>query len=182
LLASFGGMGVAAAISPHSTIAMPQHSAAELPRLALVVIALVCSDSIDVMPLAALASEAAADQGALWKMRDQLLEHQDKLQVADLVSYADRLGLDVSRSTEELQRHVGANRIARDVEGADLSRVSGSPTFAATMARTTSITCRAQSARRRTAHVPCRLRALLAIMLGPVSPSTRCSRTLAGLR
>jgi hypothetical protein len=87
-------------------------SAAELPRLALVVIGLVYSDSIDVMPLAALASEAAADQGALWKMRDQLLEHQDKLQVADLVSYADRLGLDVWRSTEELQRHVGANRIA----------------------------------------------------------------------
>jgi protein-disulfide isomerase len=36
--------------------------------------------------LAALASEAAAGQGAFWKMHDQLLEHQDKLQMADLVS------------------------------------------------------------------------------------------------
>jgi protein-disulfide isomerase len=62
-------------------------------------------------------------------MHDQLLEHQDKLQMADLVSYADRLGLDVARFTEELQGHVGANRIAQDVEGADLSRVSGTPTF-----------------------------------------------------
>ena len=79
--------------------------------------------------LAALASEAAADQGAFWKMHDQLLEHQDKLRMADLVSYADRLGLDVARFTEELQGHVGANRIAQDVEGADLSRVSGTPTF-----------------------------------------------------
>jgi protein-disulfide isomerase len=79
--------------------------------------------------LAALASEAAADQGAFWRMHDQLLEHQDKLQMADLVSYADRLGLDVARFTEELQRRVGANRIAQDVEGADLSRVSGTPTF-----------------------------------------------------
>ena len=66
--------------------------------------------------LAALASEAAADQGAFWKMHDQLLEHQDKLQMADLVSYADRLGLDVARFTEELQGHVGANRIAQDVD------------------------------------------------------------------
>src|SRR3954451_17799773 len=54
---------------------------------------------------------------------------QDKLRMADLVSYADRLGLDVARFTEDLQGHVGANRIARDVEGADLSRVSGTPTF-----------------------------------------------------
>ena len=79
--------------------------------------------------LAALASEAAADQGAFWEMHDQLLEHQDELRMADLVSYADRLGLDVARFTEALQGHVGANRIAQDVEGADLSRVSGTPTF-----------------------------------------------------
>jgi Na+/H+ antiporter NhaA len=79
--------------------------------------------------LAALASEAAAGQGAFWPMHDQLLEHQDKLQMADLVSYADRLGLDVARFTEDLQRRVGANRIAQDVEGADLSGVSGTPTF-----------------------------------------------------
>jgi Na+/H+ antiporter NhaA len=79
--------------------------------------------------LAALASEAAADQGAFWNMHDQLLEHQDKLRMADLVSYAERLELDVARFTEALQAHVGANRIAQDVEGADLSRVSGTPTF-----------------------------------------------------
>ena len=64
-------------------------------------------------------------------MHDQLLEHQDKLRMADLVSHADRLGLDVARLTEDLQGHVGANRnrIAEDVEGADLSGVSGTPTF-----------------------------------------------------
>src|SRR4051794_89867 len=79
--------------------------------------------------LAALASEAAADQGAFWKMHDQPLEHQDKLQMADLVSSADRLGPDVARFTDDLQGRAGANRIAQDVEGADLSRVSGTPTF-----------------------------------------------------
>ena len=47
----------------------------------------------------------------------------------DLVSYADRVGLDVARFTEQLQGHFGAKRIAQDVEGADLSGVSGTPTF-----------------------------------------------------
>jgi protein-disulfide isomerase len=49
--------------------------------------------------------------------------------MADLVPYADRLGLDVARFTEERQGHVGANRIAQDVDGADLSCVSATPTF-----------------------------------------------------
>jgi Na+/H+ antiporter NhaA len=79
--------------------------------------------------LAAEASEAAADQGAFWDMHDLLLEHQDALRLPDLVAYAERLGLDVARFTENLQDHVGANRIAQDVEGADLSGVSGTPTF-----------------------------------------------------
>jgi protein-disulfide isomerase len=35
----------------------------------------------------------------------------------------------VARFTENLQGHVGANRIAQDVEGADLSGVSGTPAF-----------------------------------------------------
>jgi Na+/H+ antiporter NhaA len=79
--------------------------------------------------LTAEASEAAADQGAFWEMHDLLLEHQDALRPPDLISYAERLGLDVARFTEDLQEHVGANRIAQDVEGADLSGVAGTPTF-----------------------------------------------------
>jgi Na+/H+ antiporter NhaA len=79
--------------------------------------------------LAAEASEAAADQGAFWQMHDLVLEHQDALQPPDLVAYAERLGLDVARFSADLRDHVGANRIAQDVEGADLSGVSGTPTF-----------------------------------------------------
>jgi protein-disulfide isomerase len=79
--------------------------------------------------LAAEASEAAADQGAFWEMHDLLLEHENALQPPDLVSYAERLGLDVARFSADLRGHVGANRIAQDVEGADLSGVSGTPTF-----------------------------------------------------
>jgi protein-disulfide isomerase len=79
--------------------------------------------------LAAEAAEAAANQGAFWEMHDLLFEHQDALSADDLMSYADQLGLDVDRFSEELREHAGAPEIAEDVDSADLSSVSGTPTF-----------------------------------------------------
>jgi protein-disulfide isomerase len=79
--------------------------------------------------LAAEAAEAAAAQDAFWEMHDLLLDHQDALRVRDLVGYAEELGLDVERFRRDLQKHVGAARIAGDVDSADLSGVSGTPTF-----------------------------------------------------
>jgi Na+/H+ antiporter NhaA len=86
----------------------------------------------DVHPRAQLAAEAAEtadDQGAFWQMHDLLFERQDALQPKDLVAYAEQLGLDVDRFTEQLRRHEHAGRIASDVDDADLSGVSGTPTF-----------------------------------------------------
>jgi len=79
--------------------------------------------------LAAEAAEAAARQGAFWAMHDLLLDHQGALLTPDLMTYAEQLGLDVPRFTDDLRRHAGAARVAQDVEGADLSGVSGTPTF-----------------------------------------------------
>ena len=62
-------------------------------------------------------------------MHDLLLDHQDRLTPDDLVSYAAELGLDVERFTTRLQEHAGAARVAEDVDSADLSGVSGTPTF-----------------------------------------------------
>jgi Na+/H+ antiporter NhaA len=79
--------------------------------------------------LAAEAAEAAAEQGAFWPMHDVLLEHQGELTVHDLIRYAEQLGLDVERFREDLLSHRGADKVAEDVESADLSGVSGTPTF-----------------------------------------------------
>jgi len=87
---------------------------------------------LDVHPnaqFAAEAAEAAERQGAFWAMHDLLLDHQGALLTADLVGYAERLGLDVARFTRDLRCHVGADRVAQDVDSADLSGVSGTPTF-----------------------------------------------------
>ncbi|NKZ02758.1 Na+/H+ antiporter NhaA [Actinomadura latina] len=79
--------------------------------------------------LAAQASEAAAEQDAFWEMHDLLLDHQDALQPKDLVRYAAELGLDVDRFRADLRANLGADQVAEDIDSADLSGVSGTPTF-----------------------------------------------------
>jgi Na+/H+ antiporter NhaA len=78
---------------------------------------------------AAEAAEAAAKQGAFWEMHDLLLDHQDALGPRDLMGYASSLGLDPERFRKDLVAHAGAARIDEDLESADLSSVSGTPTF-----------------------------------------------------
>jgi Na+/H+ antiporter NhaA len=78
---------------------------------------------------AAEAAEAAARQGAFWEMYDTLLANQDGLTRDDLLAHARRLGLDIERFQDDLDSHAGAPRIAEDVDGADMSGVSGTPTF-----------------------------------------------------
>jgi protein-disulfide isomerase len=79
--------------------------------------------------MAAEAAEAAAEQGAFWEMYDLLLADQSALTDEDLVARAEQLRLDVERFREDMMHHVGAARIAEDVDGADLSSVTGTPTF-----------------------------------------------------
>jgi len=86
----------------------------------------------DVHPFAQLAAEgaeAAAGQGKFWEMHDLLLGHEGPFRQPDLVAYAKWLGLDVERFEGDLRRHAGASKIAEDVDSADLSGVSGTPTF-----------------------------------------------------
>jgi Na+/H+ antiporter NhaA len=79
--------------------------------------------------LAAEGAEAAARQGKFWEMHDQLLDHQGALTARDLISYASQLGLDTEQFTGDLRKRAGDAKIAADVDSADLSGVSGTPTF-----------------------------------------------------
>ena len=79
--------------------------------------------------MAAEAAEAAAAQGAFWEMHDRMLDQQDALRAADLLDHARALGLDVERFRDDLRQHLHADRVAEDVDSADLSGVSGTPTF-----------------------------------------------------
>ncbi|MEU6206140.1 Na+/H+ antiporter NhaA [Micromonospora musae] len=79
--------------------------------------------------LAAEAAEAAAAQGKFWQMHDLLLDHQEKLNIPDLIKYAGDLGLDQNRFHDDLISHAHAARIDSDIDSADNSGVSGTPTF-----------------------------------------------------
>jgi Na+/H+ antiporter NhaA len=79
--------------------------------------------------LAAEASEVAAAHGKFWEMYELLLSHQDALTVRDLIAYAAELGLDQERFRGALRKQKYAPRIAEDLESADQSGVSGTPTF-----------------------------------------------------
>ena len=79
--------------------------------------------------MAAEAAEAAGAQGSFWEMYEMLLTHQDALAPPDLRRYAQELDLDVDRFWDDLRRRVHAPRIAEDVASAELSQVTGTPTF-----------------------------------------------------
>ena len=80
-------------------------------------------------PLAAEAAEAADRQGAFWPMHDMLLQRQEHLRLPDMSAYASDLGLDVESFERDLGQRSFRDRVARDVLSADLSGVSGTPTF-----------------------------------------------------
>ena len=79
--------------------------------------------------MAAEASEAAGAQGRFWEMHDLMLSHQDALTLRDILGYAEELGLDMEQFKTAVRKRKGSGRIAEDVESADLSGVSGTPTF-----------------------------------------------------
>jgi Na+/H+ antiporter NhaA len=79
--------------------------------------------------LAAEAAEAAAEQGKFWEMHDLLLTRQDALLRPDLLRYAAEIGIDPARFRARLDSRTGAARVAEDTDSADLSGVTGTPTF-----------------------------------------------------
>jgi len=78
---------------------------------------------------AAEAAEAAGAQGRFWEMHDQLFEHQDRLDTSDLITYADALGLDLTRFVHDLETHAHAPRLREDFLSGVRSGVNGTPTF-----------------------------------------------------
>jgi Na+/H+ antiporter NhaA len=79
--------------------------------------------------LAAEAAEAAAAQGKFWEMHDLMIDHQHDIEMRDLRNYAKQIGLDLDRFWDDLRSRDFATRVAEDVESADESLVTGTPSF-----------------------------------------------------
>jgi protein-disulfide isomerase len=80
-------------------------------------------------PFAAEAAEAAAAQGKFWEMHDLLFEHQNALEDIDLVAYAQRLNLDLTRFTADLRDRTHRKHVHEDELSGVRSKVISTPTF-----------------------------------------------------
>ncbi|MGW3548887.1 Na+/H+ antiporter NhaA [Janibacter hoylei] len=80
-------------------------------------------------PLAAKASEAAANQGEFWRWLDFVFTRQDALEREHLIGYADELGLDVDRFVLDMDSEAVAERVNRDLVSAQDSGAHATPTF-----------------------------------------------------
>jgi protein-disulfide isomerase len=79
--------------------------------------------------IAAQAAEAAGAQGRFWEMHDMIFEHQDALEVEDLIGYAKSLGLDAVRIARDLEAGTYVKRVRDDFRSGVKSGVNGTPTF-----------------------------------------------------
>jgi protein-disulfide isomerase len=79
--------------------------------------------------IAAQAAEAAGAQGRFWEMHDMLFEHQDALEVEDLLGYAASLGLDAKQIARDLDAGTYVKRVRDDFRSGVKSGVNGTPTF-----------------------------------------------------
>ncbi len=78
---------------------------------------------------AAVAAEAAADQGKFWEYHDLLFENQDKLTRNDLIKYAEQLDLDIEKFTAVLDGNEKDTIIQSDLAEGTKTGVNGTPTF-----------------------------------------------------
>ena len=74
-----------------------------------------------------LPTESGSAGVRFWEMHDLLPERQEDLTPTDLVRYA--ADLDLGGFHDDVTRHVHETRVAQDVESADLSGATGTPTF-----------------------------------------------------
>jgi protein-disulfide isomerase len=78
---------------------------------------------------AAHLAEAAALQGRFWPMHELLFHHQQALTDADLLGYADQLGLDRRQLLADLDGRTVWQRVQADADSALASGARGTPTL-----------------------------------------------------
>lgn len=78
---------------------------------------------------AALAAEAARNQGKFWEYHDKLFENQEHLEAADLKRYAEELGLDLRRFEADQQDLQKKKLIEADMDQARELKISSTPSF-----------------------------------------------------
>ncbi len=77
--------------------------------------------------VAAIATEAAHEQGKFWEMHDLVFENQDDLSDAKLYAFADRIGLDVPKFKASFSANKGKSVVEKDKADGEKLGISGTP-------------------------------------------------------
>jgi protein-disulfide isomerase len=78
---------------------------------------------------AALAAEAAREQGKFWEMHDRLFANQQALSEASYAQFAAELKLDLPRFRASRMAAATRQRVEADLAAASAAGVDGTPTF-----------------------------------------------------
>ena len=89
------------------------------------------SNHVNARPAANLALEAFKQKGeaGFWKMHDLLFANQGALERADLLAYAQEVGLDLAQSIQAIDQRRYDARIDADGKAASDAGITGTPTF-----------------------------------------------------
>lgn len=79
--------------------------------------------------IAAMTAEFAAAKGKFWEMHDLLYEHQEQLELSDLMSYAESLNLSATELQIAINDEIFSEKIQNDFTGGVRSGVNGTPSF-----------------------------------------------------
>ena len=77
--------------------------------------------------VAAVAVEAAREQGKFWEMVAKVFEHQTQLEDADLKNYAKQLGLDIAKFEASFSAQRGKARVEEDRADGERINLEGTP-------------------------------------------------------
>ncbi len=78
---------------------------------------------------AAIAAEAAGKQGKFWEMHDMLFENQQYLNEYNIMEYAQKLNLDISRFESDYDSVDCVTKVQNDLNSGLELGVQGTPTF-----------------------------------------------------
>ncbi|MCB0692530.1 MAG: DsbA family protein [Saprospiraceae bacterium] len=78
---------------------------------------------------AAESAELADKYGKFWEMHDKIYEHQNKLDMPHLVSYAESLGINGTEFFNRLETNETAKKVKSDFMSGVESGVNGTPSF-----------------------------------------------------
>jgi protein-disulfide isomerase len=78
---------------------------------------------------AAVAAEAAGLQQRFWEMHDIIFENQRALDFESLFFYAKKIGLDLERFKNDIQKNSLITKVEQDFESGVRSGVNGTPSF-----------------------------------------------------